>query len=128
MEVRDATPADAVAVRNVIDGAALELGVRDLVAAILAGDVAVAVESGRVLGTLVLDGEEIVTVAVRRRRRDQGIGRALVAAAREKRDRLFAVFDPDVQPFWERVGFDVTSRTDAGRYRAHSPDPDSSSP
>lgn len=123
MEVRDATPADAVAVRNVIDGAALELGVRDLEAAILAGDVAVAVESGRVLGTLVLDGEEIVTVAVRRRRRDQGIGRALVAAARGKRDRLFATFDPDVRPFWERVGFDVTGRTDAGRYRARSLDP-----
>lgn len=123
MEVRDATPADAVAVRNVIDGAALELGVRDLEAAILAGDVAVAVESGRVLGTLVLDGEEIVTVAVRRRRRDQGIGRALVTAARGKRDRLFATFDPDVRPFWERVGFDVTGRTDAGRYRARSLDP-----
>ncbi|MEF8900241.1 MAG: GNAT family N-acetyltransferase [Halovenus sp.] len=120
MEVRDATPADGVAVRNVIDGAALELGVRDLDAAILAGDASVAVESGRVLGALVLDGEEIVAVAVRRRRRDQGIGRALVATAREKRDRLFATFDPGVLPFWERVGFEVTGRTDVGRYRARS--------
>ena len=34
----------------------------------------VADEEGRVLGTLVLDGEEIVAVAVRRSRRGQGIG------------------------------------------------------
>jgi GNAT superfamily N-acetyltransferase len=41
----------------------------------------------------VLDGEEILAVAVRRRRRGQGIGSALVEAALEDRDELVAGFD-----------------------------------
>jgi len=41
----------------------------------------------------VLDGEEILAVAVRRRRRDQGIGSALVEAAGDRREELVAEFD-----------------------------------
>jgi len=118
MDVRRATRDESTAVRNVVDGAALQRGDRDIEAAVAAGDAFVAVDSGPVLGALVLDGETIVAIAVRRRRRGQGIGRALVAAAREARPRLYATFDPDVRPFWETVGFETTGRTDAGRYRA----------
>ena len=41
----------------------------------------------------VLDGEEILAVAVRRRRRGQGIGSALVEAAGDRREELVAEFD-----------------------------------
>jgi len=121
MGVREATPDDALAVRTVVDGAALWRGVDDLDATIAEGDVLVAAEAGRVLGALVLDGQRVAAIAVRRRRRDQGLGRALVGAARERRECLCASFDPSVRPFWEAVGFEVTGRTDDGRYCARFP-------
>jgi len=120
--VRTAVPAELPAVRNVLDGAALRTdGVEQAVAA---GDVLVAVADGgtgdaaddRILGALVLEGEEIRAVAVRRRRRDSGIGTALVEAAAARCDRLVARFDRGVCPFWESVGFAVTATGD-GRFR-----------
>ena len=86
--------------------------------AVLAGDrtVLVAVEAGRVLGALVLDGDRIEAVAVRPGRQAQGIGTALVSAAVERRDRLIATFDEHLRPFYEGCGFEI-ERIDDDRYR-----------
>ena len=115
--VREATVADLPDVLNVVDGAALRVDVDDLRERVASGDVLVAVEEGRVLGTLVLDGDRIAAVAVRRGRRDQGIGTALVDAAAERRDRLVAEFDARVRPFWESLGFEVEPAGEPERYR-----------
>ena len=55
----------------------------------------------------MLDGEEIVAVAVRPGRRGQGVGTALVEAAADRRERLTAGFDPGVRPFYESLGFEI---------------------
>jgi len=65
----------------------------------------------------VLDGEEILAVAVRRRRRSQGIGTALVAAAGDRREEVVAEFDERVRPFWVALGFDIEDLDEADRYR-----------
>lgn len=115
--VREATASDLPDVMNVLDGAALATDattVRDLAAddAVL---VAVSADGQRVLGALVLDGEHIDAVAVRRRRRGQGIGTALVETAGERRDRLTADFDADLRPFYEGLGFDIETADETGR-------------
>ena len=115
--VRETTAEDLPDVRNVVDGAALRVDVGDLRERIARGDVLVAVEDERVLGTLILDGDRVAAVAVRRARRDQGVGTALVEAAAERRERLVAAFDARVRPFWEAVGFDVAPAEEPGRYR-----------
>lgn len=111
VRVREATVPELPAVLNVLDGGALQTDSGRVRSAIDRGDVLVAVagdEGERVVGALVLDGAEIRSVAVRRRRRGQGIGSALVGAAATFRERLVAEFDPGVRPFWDAVGFDVT--------------------
>jgi len=115
--VREATVGDLPDVLNVIDGAALRVDVESLRERIADGDVLVAVEEGRVLGTLVLDGDRVAAVAVRRGRRDQGVGTALVEAAAARRDRLVAAFDARVRPFWESLGFEVEPADEPERYR-----------
>ncbi|MBV0902094.1 GNAT family N-acetyltransferase [Haloarcula salina] len=133
MRVREATEGDLPAVMNVLDGAVLEIDVATVRAGIegdgtlvaVSGDARTDSESGtdRVLGALVLDGDRVAAVAVRRRRRGQGIGTALVEAALDRRDRLTADFDAGVRPFYERLGFDVeplsddTDRFRGTRYR-----------
>ncbi|MFB6122102.1 MAG: GNAT family N-acetyltransferase [Haloferacaceae archaeon] len=107
--VRGAVPDDRVAVARVVDAAMLERG-RDVADAIDAGDVLAAAADGTVVGALVLDGDRIDAVAVRRRRRGQGVGTALVEAALDRRGRLTADFDPRVRPFYESLGFDVERR------------------
>ena len=136
MEVREATAADRTGALNVLDGAALSVDHDRFRTAIAAGDVLVALadggstsrasrassgdspdDEGTVLGALVLDGERIAAVAVRRRRRGQGVGTALVEAAADRRRRLVADFDEGVRPFYESLGVDVEAGEDAGRYR-----------
>lgn len=80
------------------------------------GTVLVAEADGRVVGALVLDGGHVEAVAVRRSRRGQGVGTALVGAAAARAGRLTADFDPRVAPFYESLGFAVTERGD-GRLR-----------
>ncbi|NHN60409.1 MULTISPECIES: GNAT family N-acetyltransferase [Halorussus] len=134
VSVREATDGDRLDVRRVLDAAMLRIRV-DLAERVGAGDVLVAVEAGggggeddggedgdrSVLGALVLvsggdgtderTGAHIDAVAVRRARRGQGIGSALVRAAAERRGVVTAEFDPDVRPFYEALDFDI-SRVD----------------
>jgi GNAT superfamily N-acetyltransferase len=145
MNVRPAHEDEHLTVRRILDAAVLRYGDldrREVLVAVETGseraeggsgrgdDDAAAVEtdgdaaeddvgglkSGWVLGALVLDGAEIEAVAVRRRRRGQGIGTALVEAAAERRNRLDAEFDAHVCPFYEALGFDV-ERVEEKRYR-----------
>lgn len=119
VNVRPAVPGDALTVRRILDAAVLRTG--DVEARIESDDVLVAVESGgddeRVLGALVLEprerGAHVVAVAVRRRRRDRGVGTALVEAALEREGRLTARFDERVRPFYDSLGFDVEPIADA---------------
>lgn len=128
MRVRPAEPAERPAVANVLDGAALAVPDGLLEAALARSDVFVAEVNDepeaaqRVLGALVLDGDEIVAVAVRRRRRGQGVGTALVEAATARRGRLVARFDPAVCPFWESLGFAVEPGREDGRLRGVRPE------
>ena len=110
MEVRRAAE-ETAAVRGILDAAMLR--VED--AALEEGTTLVAAVEGRLLGALVLDGEEIVAVAVRPGRRGQGVGTALVEAAADRRERLTAGFDPGVRPFYESLGFKI--ECDDGRCR-----------
>ncbi|MBO4247951.1 GNAT family N-acetyltransferase [Halomicrobium sp. IBSBa] len=125
MRVREATPADRAAVANVLDGAALETEPARLKASLQRGEtlLAVADDGERVLGALVLDGDRIVSVAVRRRRRGQGIGSALVERALAERGRLVAAFDERVRPFYETLGFAIEPVDgDESRYRGRLED------
>ena len=121
--VREATPGEVADVLGVLDAAALATDHDRVRESVAAGSTLVAVRDGRdtdppsetVLGALVLVGidreddgaSEIDAVAVRRGRRAQGIGSALVAAAADRRDRLVAEFDAGVRPFYESLEFDV---------------------
>ena len=69
--------------------------------------VLVAEGDGSVLGALVLDGRRVTAVAVRRSRRDRGVGTALVEAAAARRSRVTASFDARVKPFYGSLGFDI---------------------
>jgi GNAT superfamily N-acetyltransferase len=115
MTVREAHPDEHAAVMNVLDGAMLDVD-PDRVASD-ATTTLVAVENDRVLGALVLDGEGILAVAVRRSRRGQGVGTALVEAAAAGRERLVAEFREEVVPFYESLGFDVGPADEDGRLR-----------
>ncbi|WP_459194590.1 GNAT family N-acetyltransferase [Halosimplex sp. J119] len=129
MTVRPATPDDLSGVLGVLDAGALETDAGRIRESIDRGNAFVAVREGSggdadatVLGAVVLasaaDGEsvtEIDAIAVRRRRRGQGIGRALVAAGAERYDRLIAEFDPKVRPFYEALGFSIRPIDDSER-------------
>jgi len=132
--VREATVTVLPDVMNVLDGAVLAADAATVRDRIAADAVLVAVsgdrgeqtdglrasserrsDGQRVLGALVLDGDHIDAVAVRRRRRGQGIGTALVEAAGERRGRLTAEFDADLRPFYEALGFRVEATDETGR-------------
>lgn len=127
MEVRAARDGELPAVMTVLDAAMLATSADRVREAAAAGDVLAAVEPGRVLGALVLDpgrpssdapttGARIEAVAVRRRRRGQGIGTALVGAAADRHGALVAGFDEGVRPFWSSLGFEVAPAGEPGRF------------
>lgn len=107
---------------TVLESSLLEVDADAVLAAIEAGRTLVAAEGDRVLGALVIDddvptdGARIEAVAVRRRRRGQGIGSELVGAARAEHARLVAEFDGGVRPFWASLGFEVQPSTVPGRF------------
>jgi len=126
MRTREATVTDLPAVTNVLDGGLLAVDVPSLKDAIDSGDVLVSVateggEERTVLGVLVLDGTEITAIAVRRRRRDQGIGSRLVASAGARREQLRAAFDERVEPFWKSLGFDIEPGEEEKRLQGRLP-------
>ena len=128
--VRAGRAEDYRAAMDILDGAMLDVDV-ERVRAGLAGDAAddgddrgdvdasdtavlVAELDGSVAGALVLDGRRVTSVAVRRSRRDRGIGTALVGAAVERRGRVVASFDARVRPFYESLGFEIRPASDGG--------------
>ena len=123
MDVRTATLDDLVDICNVLDGALLEVEMSTLLSAIDEESVLLAVTTGehtdeRVVGVLVLVENEIVALAIRRRRRGQGIGTTLVEAAGENDRTLRAAFDERVRPFWESLGFRSTPIEGSERFEA----------
>jgi len=114
-----ADDAEATTARSVLDAAMLELPAFDERAA--SGDVLVALADGRIVGAALLrphhsrPGVHVEAIAVRPRRRGQGIGTGLVAAAAE-RGPVTVEFDAELRPFYDRLGFDVR-RLDDDRYR-----------
>ncbi|MFB6308206.1 MAG: GNAT family N-acetyltransferase [Haloarculaceae archaeon] len=127
MHVRAATETETVDILNVLDGAALETDLVAVEAAIERGEALVAVDAPdpadesnggeRLLGALVLDGDHVSAIAVRRRRRGQGIGTALIERALDRRGRLTAAFDADLRPFYEKLGFEIEADETADRLR-----------
>jgi GNAT superfamily N-acetyltransferase len=113
VSVREATAEDRLDVRRVLDAAMLSVR-DDLGERIEAGDVLVASDDEResIPGALVLvprnSGAHVDAVAVRRARRAQGVGSALVRTAAERRAPLTAEFDSEVRPFYESLGFEVS--------------------
>lgn len=116
IEVRPAREPDLPAVMNVLDGGLLDAPV-ETVRAGMGEATLVATAGGQVVGALVLDGERVAGVAVRPRRRGQGIGTALVAAAADRRDRLVAACREGVAPFYAKLGFDLDDPDEDGRVR-----------
>ncbi|WP_255151586.1 GNAT family N-acetyltransferase [Halorarius halobius] len=117
MHVREATTDDHLAARSIFDVAMLQ--VPDFHRAELL--VAVS-EDDQVVGALASHAAgrdqrgDIEAVAVRPRRRGQGIGTALVEAADERWTPLVAEFDARVRPFYESLDFDL-ERVEDGRFR-----------
>lgn len=112
--VRRATERDHLGVVRVLDGAILETDADTVQRRIDAGTVLVA-DDDRVVGALVAiprtddgrdDGAHVEAIAVRQRRRAQGIGSLLVDAAAQRWAPLTAAFDPGVKPFYDDLGFD----------------------
>lgn len=112
LRVRGATPNEWTTVRAIVEGSMLEL--RE--GACRRRSTLVATVEGRIVGALVLDGNEIGAVAVRPNRRDQGIGSALVEAAASRRPRLEARFDPSLRPFYESLEFRIEAGRDVDGY------------
>lgn len=131
VSIRPAEPADHLAVRRVIDAALLEVG--DLEARIEAGEVLVATDGDPVVGAAVVDAEgppgpdgaepaplpprwrdaaHLRAVAVRRRRRGEGVGTALVEAATRSFGPLVADCVPDVVEFYRELGATIRAAED----------------
>lgn len=133
VDVRAAVEDDLPAVMNVLDAAMLDVSAADVRDRIAHGEgVLVAVEGGRVLGACLVDATggrddedrspaRVDAIAVRPRRRGQGIGAALVEAAVDRWGPLTAEFDEDVRPFYESLGFEV-ERASEGRAHGYRRD------
>jgi GNAT superfamily N-acetyltransferase len=108
--VRRAAPDDLVALARVLDGALLDLDAATVRARAAAGEVVRADHDGRAVGVLVRDGRLVLGVAVRRDRRGEGVGRALLDRAAAATERLVADCRPGVAGFYEACGFRVVER------------------
>ncbi len=118
METRTARPDELPVVMNILDMAMLTVDAAEIRERIEDGTVLVATDGGRVLGACVLDGREIEAIAVRRNRRSQGIGTALVETAAEFSDEdVTAEFDGRVRPFYDSLGFAIEPADESERFR-----------
>lgn len=117
--IREASTRDHLGVMQVVDGAMLELSAETVERRIENEQVLVADDDNRIVGALVVApreaGAHVEAVAVRTRRRGQGIGSALVEAAAERWRPLTADFDERVKPFYEALDFDIENSGE--RYR-----------
>lgn len=143
--IRTASSTDYLAVMRVIDGANLDCEASVVEQRIERGMVLVAVDDDRVIGALVAtprpagaedervspdpgtdcqgddssvaeaQGAHVDAVAVRLRRRGQGIGTALVQAAANRWRPLTADFYPGLSGFYENLDFEVERRE--GQFR-----------
>lgn len=123
--IRTATPSDRVAVRRLIDGA--NLAVSAIPRRLRDGTVLLAVPEPDAVpsGTIVLVPVDSTTatveaIAVRRSRRNQGIGTALVEHALDRYQTLCVDCAPDVRPFWASLGFELTAGEDGRYYGCYS--------
>lgn len=108
VEVRRAEPDDAMPVIRVLHGALLEIDGETVRRAVDRGDVLVADADGWVVGALVLEDNHIDTLAVRRERRKQGLGSALVeTAVAEVGGPVTADFRAGVRGFWADLDFEI---------------------
>jgi len=139
LTIRLAEPKDWLAVMRVLDGANLESDASVVQDRIDDELVLVATDDGRVIAALVavpcteLDasdtsdeaptaesdddetGAHVEAVAVRLRRRGQGIGTSLMRAAADRWRPLTADFYPGLSGFYEKLDFEVEKRE--GQYR-----------
>lgn len=116
VKIREATSEETASVMSIIDAAMLSVST-DRVRSLIESDgdetagigaVLSAIDDGRTLGVLLLAGNNVEVIAVRPRRRDQGIGTALIEAASDRVEgALIASFDAGVLPFYERLGFEI---------------------
>ncbi|QDX41827.1 GNAT family N-acetyltransferase [Salarchaeum sp. JOR-1] len=99
---------------RVLDGAMLDVESETVQRRIAAGGVLVADDDRRIVGALLTTpretGAHIEAVAVRRARRDSGIGSRLVELAADRWRPLTADFRPGVRPFYASLGFDIEER------------------
>lgn len=122
MTIRTARYDDLSTVMGVLDGALLAVDATEIRERIEDGAVLVATDDGRILGVCALDGREIDAIAVRRNRRGQGIGTALVAAATESVDgTITAEFHRRVRPFYESLEFEIEPTDEPDRFRGILP-------
>lgn len=108
--IRRADPADLVALMRVLDGALVDVDAKTVERRAAAGEVVRADDDGRAVGALVRDGPLVRALAVRRDRRGEGVGRALVEQAAVETARLVADCRPEVRGFYEACGFRVIER------------------
>ena len=94
----------------------LQLDLKIVQSRISSEEVLVAESPTSILGILVSTGNIIETIAVRSKRRNQGIGSILVKTAAKKSDGpLVAEFDQMSLQFYQKLGFSITP-TIEGRY------------
>lgn len=114
--VREATETDQLDVRRLIDAAMLV--VDDLDSRLADGTVLLACDgSNRVMGTIVLEEEYVVAIAVTRSLRGQGIGTRLIETALDRTGRLVAEFERELRPFYQSLGFDIGPAAGEDRLR-----------
>ena len=138
LSIRRGDPADRLAVVRLFDAAMLDTAADRLSQQLTGTDgvVLIATRGETPVGAIALDYSpasdkkrvavdstrvdddtdlvRITAIAVRRRRRDRGIGRTLIeAAANHVTPRpLTARFDEEVQPFYRACGFEIDPRND----------------
>ena len=108
VELRRGDNDDVVAAMRVLQGALLDIDGSTVRDAAPEGELLLAEAGDWVVGALVLRDGHIEGVAVRRERRGQGIGSALVeAAVLDEGSTVTADFRAGVRGFWKDLGFEV---------------------